>query len=166
MMEELVHPQKRSSVLEKRLDRFTLVPAASALFYPFLLKAFHALVGTRAVTPSPLTIANATLILAVAFGVPFLGLALACRPTANLGARRQPYASVASPTLYVFLGVVQALVHSPLPGAIVWCLIWLAIAIWSQSDRNPVTVPVPEIGNTSTRERGCRTCRSRAFPSH
>src|SRR3546814_18287760 len=100
MMEELVHPQKRSSVLEKRLDRFTLVPAASALFYPFLLKAFHALVGTRAVTPSPLTIANATLILAVAFGVPFLGLALACRPTANLGARRQPYASVASPTPY------------------------------------------------------------------
>src|SRR3546814_19726732 len=75
MMEELVHPQKRSSVLEKRLDRFTLVPAASALFYPFLLTAFHALVGTRAVTPSPLTIATATLILAVAFGVPFLGLA-------------------------------------------------------------------------------------------
>jgi hypothetical protein len=48
MMEELVHPQNRSSVLEKRLDRFALVPAASALFYPFLLKAFHALVGTQA----------------------------------------------------------------------------------------------------------------------
>jgi hypothetical protein len=146
MMEEFVHPQNRSSVLEKRLDRFARVPAASALFYPFLLKAFHALVGMQAVTPSPLVIASATLILAVAFGVPFLGLALACRPTANLGARRLAYASVASPTLYVFLRVVQALVHSPIPDEIVWCLIWLAIVIWSQSARNPVTAPVPAVG--------------------
>src|SRR3546814_14889854 len=94
MMEGLVHPQKRCTLLGERLDRFALVPAASAPFYPFPLKAFHALVGTQAVTPSPLAIASATLILAVAFGVPFLGLALACRPTANRGARRQPYASV------------------------------------------------------------------------
>jgi hypothetical protein len=48
MMEELVHLQKWSGVLEKRPDRFALVPAASALLYPFLLKAFHALVGTQA----------------------------------------------------------------------------------------------------------------------
>jgi hypothetical protein len=93
MMEEFVHPQNRSSILETRLDRFALVPAASALCYPFLLKAFHALVGTQAVTPSPVVIASATLILAVAFGVPFLGLALACRPTANLGTRRLAYAT-------------------------------------------------------------------------
>src|SRR3546814_12261546 len=59
---------------------------------------------------------------------------------------RQTDAIIASPMLYVFLGVVQPLVHSPIPGEIVWCLIWLAIAIWSQSDRNPVTVPVPAVG--------------------
>ena len=146
MMEEFVHPQNLSSVVEKRVDRFALFSAASALCYPFLLKAFHALVGTQAVTPSPLVIASPTLILAVAFGVPFLGLALACRPTANLGARRLAYASVASPTLYVFLGVVQALVHSPIPDEIVWSVIWLAIAIWSQSAQNPVAAPVPAIG--------------------
>jgi len=146
MMEEFVHPQNLSSVVEKRLDRFALVPAASALCYPFLLKAFHALVGTQAVTPSPLVIASATLILAVAFGVPFLGLALACRPTANLGARRLAYTSVASPTLYVFLGVVQALVHSPIADELVWGVFWLAIAIWSQSAQNPVAAPVPAVG--------------------
>jgi hypothetical protein len=87
MMEEFVHPQNRSRILEKRLGRFALVPAASALCYPFLFKAFHTLVSTQAVTPSPLVIASATLILAVAFGVPFLGLALACRPTANRAER-------------------------------------------------------------------------------
>ncbi|MGE5524092.1 MAG: hypothetical protein ACM3SS_10260 [Rhodospirillaceae bacterium] len=146
MMREFVHPQNWSGVLHKRLDHFTLVPAASALCYPFLLKAFHTLVSTQAVTPSPLVIAGAALILAVAFGVPFLGLALACRPTANLGARRLAYASVASPTLYVFLGVVQALVHSPIPDEIVWVVIWLATAIWSQSARNLVAATAPAVG--------------------
>ena len=40
---------------------------------------------------------------------------------------------MAAPTLYVFLGVVQALIHSPIPDEIVWCVLWLAIAIWSQT---------------------------------
>jgi hypothetical protein len=56
------------------------------------------------------------------------------------------YASVAAPTLYVFLGVVQALVHSPISDEIVWCMIWVAIAIWSQSARNLVAAPVPAVG--------------------
>ena len=145
-MERFVHPHNRSSILGKRLDYFTLVPAASALSYPFLLNAFHTLVSTQAPTASPLVIVRASLILAVAFGVPFLGLALASRPTANLGGRRLAYASVTSPTLYVFLGVVQALVHSPIPDEIVWCVIWLAIAIWSQSAQNPVAAPATAVG--------------------
>ena len=103
-------------------------------------------VGTQAVALSVSAIAGATLILAIAFLVPFLGLALACRPTANTGARRLAYASVTAPTLYVFLGVVQALVHSPIPDEIVWCVIWLAIAIWSQRARNPVAVLTPAVG--------------------
>src|SRR5262245_15605115 len=70
----------------------------------------------------------------------------------NVGARiswswrRLAYASVTAPTLYVFLGVVQALVHSPIPDEIVWCVIWLAIAIWSQRARNPVAVLTPAVG--------------------
>jgi hypothetical protein len=91
----------------------------------------------QAVAPSPLAIVGATVILAVAFVVPFLGLAFACRPAANTGTRRLAYASVAAPTLYVFQGVVQALIRSPIPDEIVWCVIWLAIAIWSQTAPNP-----------------------------
>jgi hypothetical protein len=53
---------------------------------------------------------------------------------------------VASPTLYVFLGVVQALIKSPIPDEVVWCAIWLAIAIWSQSSRDPIAAAVPAVG--------------------
>jgi hypothetical protein len=95
----------------------------AAICYPFLLNAFHAIVGTQAVSPPPLAIASATFILVVAFVVPFLGIALACRPTSTPGSRRLAYASVASPTLYVFLGVVQALIKSPIPDEVVWCAI-------------------------------------------
>ena len=145
-MEAFVQQQNRSSSLGKRFDYVALAPAAAALCYPFLLRAFHAIVGSQAATPSPLAIVGAILVLAVAFVVPFLGLALAFRPTATVGARRLAYASVAAPTLYVFLGVVQALVHSPISDEIVWCVIWLAIAIWSQSARNLVAAPVPAVG--------------------
>jgi hypothetical protein len=132
----VVHSQSRSASLEKGFDYLALVPAAAAICYPFLLNAFHAVVVTQAVTASPLAIVGATLILAVAFAVPFLGLALAYRPASNAGARRLAYASVASPTLYVFLGVVQALVRSPVPDEIVWCVVWFALTIWSRLVRN------------------------------
>src|SRR5215475_14968069 len=138
-MEAFVRPQNR-------FDDLALVPAAAAICYPFLLNAFHAIVGPRAVSPPPLAIASATFILVVAFVVPFLGIALACRPTSNSGSRRLAYASVVSPTLYVFLGVVQALIKSPIPDEVVWCAIWLAIAIWSQSAPDPVTAAVPAVG--------------------
>ena len=146
MMEALVEEQNRSSSLAKRFDYVALVPVAAALCYPFLLRAFHAFIGSPTATCSPFAIVGAVLVLIVAFIVPFLGLALARRPTATVGARRLAYASVGAPTLYVFLGVVQALVHSPIPDEIVWCVIWLAIALWSQSVRNIVATPVPAIG--------------------
>ena len=146
MMEALVRPQNRRSLLEKRFDYLALVPAAAAICYPFLLNAFHAIVGTQAVSPPPLAIASATFILVIAFVVPFLGIALACRPTSNPGSRRLAYASVVSPTLYVLLGVVQVLIKSPIPDEVVWCAIWLAIAIGSQSARDPVAAAVPAVG--------------------
>lgn len=40
--------------------------------------------------------------------------------------RRLAYAAVVAPTLYVFLGVVQAMVSSPLPDEWAWCILWLA----------------------------------------
>jgi hypothetical protein len=146
MMEAFVRPQTRRMLSEKRLDYLALAPAASAICYPFLLNAFHAIVGTHAVSRPPLAIASATFILVVALVVPFLGIALACRPTSHTGSRRLAYASVVSPTLYVFLGVVQALIKSPIPDEVVWCAIWLAIAIWSQSGRDPIAAAVPAVG--------------------
>ena len=145
MMEAFVRPQNRRRLLEKRFDYLALVPAAAAICYPFLLNAFHAIVGTQAVSPPPLAIASATFILLVAFIVPFLGIALACRPTSNAGSRRLAYASVVSPTLYVFLGVLQVLIKSPVPDEVVWCVIWLAIAIWSQSARDPAAPAEPAV---------------------
>src|SRR5437762_7772476 len=146
MMEAFVRLQTGRRLLEKRFDYLALVPAAAAISYPFLLDAFHAIVGTQAVSPPPLAIASAAFILVVAFVVPFLGIALACRSASNRASRRLAYASVASPTLYVFLGVVQTLIKSPIPDEVVWCAIWIAIAIWSQSARDPVAAAVPAVG--------------------
>jgi hypothetical protein len=145
-MEAFVRPQNRKSFLEKRFDYFAPAPAAAAICYPFLLNVFHAVVGTQAASPAPLATASAIFVLFVAFVVPFLGIALACRPASTPGSRRLAYASVASPTLYVFLGVVQALIKSPIPDEVVWCAIWLAVAIWSQSARDPIVAAVPAVG--------------------
>jgi len=146
MMEALVKEQNPIAQTEQGFDYPALAPAAAALCYPFLLKAFHTVVGTSALTPSPAAIVGAVVVLAVVFVIPFLGLAMAMRPSAGRGARRLAYISVTVPTLYVFLGVVQALVHSLIPDEIVWCMIWLAIAIWSQLPREPVVAAVPAVG--------------------
>jgi hypothetical protein len=145
-MEAFVHQQNLSSILGKRFDYSAPVPAAAAIAYPFLLSAFHATIGTQAVTASSLAIISSAFILAIAFVVPFLGIAFACRPTANPGSRRLAYASVVSPTIYVFLGVVQALVRSPIPDEIVWCVMWVAFVIWSQSARDAVALRAPAVG--------------------
>jgi hypothetical protein len=145
-MNVFAQPRDQRAVIGPRFDYSALAPAAAAICYPFLLRAFHAVVGTQAAMPSPLAIVAATLILAVAFVVPFLALALAWRPGANPGARRLAYAGVTTPTLFVFLGVVQALIHSPIPDELVWCVLWLAIAIWSQTAGNPVAATPPAVG--------------------
>jgi hypothetical protein len=67
MMAAVVNERDRSPPAEKRIDYPALAPAAAALCYPFLLRAFHAVVGAPAVTPSPLAIFGAAVVLAVAF---------------------------------------------------------------------------------------------------
>ena len=145
-MKAFAQPRDRSATIGPRFDYLVLAPAAAAICYPFLLRAFHAVVGTQAATLSPIDIGGATLILTLVFVVPFLSLALACRPDVDPGARRLAYASVAAPTLYVFLGVVQILIGSPVPDEIVWCALWLAIAIGSQTAHSPVAITRPTVG--------------------
>jgi len=145
-MEALATQAKGSTQAGARSDHRALAPAAAALCYPFLLRAFHGLVGAPAPAPHLPAIIGAGAILALAFGVPFLGIALALRPDASTAARRLAYASVTAPTLYVFLGVVQALVRSPLPDEVVWSAIWLGLAGWSQLAPGARAEPVPSVG--------------------
>ncbi|MCS0609347.1 hypothetical protein NX773_14345 [Massilia solisilvae] len=145
MKNETLFAGNSGPLLEKRFDYRSLAPAAAALCYPFLLKGFHTAVATPDVAPSSLAILVAVLALAVAVAVPLLGLAFALRLSASAGARRLAYASMTAPTLYVFLGVVQALVNSPIPDEAVWCLIWITIAIWSQLAPNRVVAAVPSV---------------------
>jgi hypothetical protein len=145
-MEALAKQQNQVVRVEASFDHRALAPAMASLCYPFLLRAFHAFVGPPATTPSPLAIMGATFLLALAFGVPFVGIAFALRPMASSGARRLAYASVTAPTLYVFVGVVQTLVQSSIPDEFVWIAIWLAIATWSQLAPNPAAEAVPSVG--------------------
>jgi hypothetical protein len=145
-MEALAHRLKSGPGAAGRFDYLALVPAAAALCYPFLLRAFHALIGPPAPPPGWPATVGAGLMLALAFAVPFLGIALALRPGAGAPARRLAYASVTAPTLYVFLGVVQALVRSPVPDEVVWSAIWLGLATWSASASSVAAGPAPSFG--------------------
>jgi hypothetical protein len=45
-MDAFAQPQDRSATIGPRFDHLALAPAAAAICYPFLLRAFHAVVGT------------------------------------------------------------------------------------------------------------------------
>ncbi|NVN10851.1 hypothetical protein [Nguyenibacter vanlangensis] len=116
-----------------RLIRF--LPAVAAGMYPFLVQAFHHFAGPPAAHATMPQRAGAAMFLITMLIVPALGIVCAAIPGQGVGARRLAYASVAAPTLYVFLGVVQTLAGSPLPDALVWCLIWLSAAAYMETTR-------------------------------
>ncbi|MGE7993001.1 hypothetical protein ACQKPE_18580 [Pseudomonas sp. NPDC089554] len=98
------------------------LPLLATLGYPFLLMLFHTQIN-QGNGPA------AVLLLLVASAVPLLGMLVASRPGLPLGLRRLAYACVVAPTLYVFLGVVQALLGSSLPDPLVWCVLWSLAAL-------------------------------------
>lgn len=116
-----------------------LLPAFAAVLYPFLLMLFHALIGRA----SGLASLAAVAVLLCASGVPFLGMYIASRPGLPVGMRRLAYASVVAPTLYVFLGVVQALIGSTLPDTSVWCVLWLAVTLLAMCTGREEGAPRP-----------------------
>lgn len=113
------------------IDPAVFVAPMAAASYPFLLMLFHALVGSPGSAPTAIGIAGATLVLLFSFAPPVLGIAVACRPRLHPGFRRLAYFSVVAPTLYVFLGVVQTLLRSPVPDQWLWCAIWFAAVAWA-----------------------------------
>ncbi len=111
------------------------VPVLAASIYPFLLRAFHFLVGPPASHVTTPQLMGAAVFLMAAFLVPMLGMACAMIPRQEVGTRRLAYASVAAPTLYVFLGVVQTLAGSPIPDELVWVLLWFGAGVWLATTR-------------------------------
>ncbi|WP_234015695.1 hypothetical protein [Achromobacter spanius] len=105
-----------------------LIPPLTAAAYPFLLMLFHAMIGAPDSQRSGSDTAIAAIALLLAFAAPVAGIVVAQLPGIPTRARRVAYLSVASPSLYVFLGVVQALVGSTIPDPWVWCVLWTLAA--------------------------------------
>jgi hypothetical protein len=114
-----------------------LTPAFVAILYPFVLRLFHQSVVSPSFTWA------APIFLVAAFAMPLIGFAFARRLNTPPSLRRLAYASVAVPTLFVFLGVVQALLSSRVPDEWPWVIIWssLAILAWVQTRSNAVRSP-------------------------
>jgi len=114
-----------------RMAASDLTPALVATGYPFLLHAFHSIVGPQGTRLSSSILVAAAVILGCLFAVPACGLVFATRQYSAMSVRRLAYACVAAPTLYVFLGVVQSMAGSPVPDQMVWCVLWLGAAYWA-----------------------------------
>lgn len=131
-----------------RARAFDLTPALAAICYPFLLDAFHLVVGAPGSRSSASTIVTAAIVLASILAVPTLGLVFAARKQVGTSARRLAYAGVVAPTIYVFLGVVQSMAGSILPDELVWCVLWSGAAFlaWLKSHAPAEGHPAPAVG--------------------
>jgi hypothetical protein len=127
------------------IDPTVFIAPLAAAGYPFLLMLFHVLVGSPGATPQVIDITGAAFVLLLSFAAPVVGIAVACRPLIHTGFRRLAYFSVVAPTLYVFLGVVQTLLGSPIPDPWVWCVLWLAAVFcanrFTGSEARPAVSP-------------------------
>lgn len=114
-----------------------LIPALAAILYPFILHFFHQSLN------SPSFSWVAPILLAVVFAIPAIGFGFAMLMHSPSSLRRLAFASVTAPTLFVFLGVVQALLSSRVPDEWPWVIIWsvLAFIAWGQA-RSDVVEPV------------------------
>ena len=135
-----------SRVLPRRFIR--LFPVAAALLYPFLLQAFHVVVGPVGSAVSAGSIAAATILLLLVFAAPLSGLACAQWWTSQPGqvdlrARRLAYAGVAVPPLFVFVGVIRGYVVNllglPVSDIAIWIALWLVagLRIWFGGEPSP-----------------------------
>jgi hypothetical protein len=116
-----------------------LVPALAALVYPFILEAFHAaivpVVAGEAAEPA-LQSAAAALLLILAFAMPIAAMlgAMALgeveRPSpAQRRARAVALLAIASPPLFVFLGVELYMLHDPVPDIWIWVAFWVSMLV-------------------------------------
>ncbi|MBR1162332.1 hypothetical protein JQ569_24455 [Bradyrhizobium elkanii] len=115
----------------------SMMPAAGAIAYPFLLDAFHLAVSPAAGPMSFGRLVLAALCLLAATAAPLLGLACAywmtkAAPSSfeQLRARRLAYLSIAAPPLFVLTGVGLGLLHIPVSDELVWVAGWSAACLY------------------------------------
>jgi succinate dehydrogenase hydrophobic anchor subunit len=117
-----------------------------------MLDGFHAAIRDPALS-LPARYLLAAIPLAAAFSVPLLGLRLAvswshsARPTArDLRARRLAYATIATPSLYIFLNASFDVLGLSAATELVWPGLWTVVAtfIWpEQEEALPTPAPSP-----------------------
>jgi hypothetical protein len=116
-----------------------VIPAMTAMAYPFLLRAFHSVVLPSGAGSSPPRYVGAAAILALAFAMPLSGLYFAYRFSrsdpfgVNVRARRLAFLSITAPPLFVFIGVAPGLVGLHPPEAALWIFIWLVAGFYGIS---------------------------------
>jgi hypothetical protein len=121
-----------------------LLPPAAALFYPLALRALYesGKLLHRASGP-PEALAWLAIVVSVGFvySVPAVGIGVAYllgqherTSSSDLLARRLAHLVVASPSLFVLIGVVFYLLHYPNGDSVFWWILWLTVlaaAAWS-----------------------------------
>lgn len=123
-----------------------LLPVAACLLYPFLLDAFHHVIGLAGASIGFMRGIAAALLLTAVFVVPLVGLLVANhRGALKPALRRLAFFVVAAPTLYVFLGVVNYMAASAYPDEVLWVALWLGVAVWARYGRGRVDAATPDV---------------------
>jgi len=136
-----------------------LLPPAAALFYPLTVRALYES-GQLLHRASGATEVLAWLAIVVSVGlaycVPALGIGVAYLfgrheriSSSELFARRVAHLAVASPPLFVLIGVIFYLLHAPNGNTLFWSILWLALlAATARAMRRPSTeTPAPSTPN-------------------
>ncbi len=139
----------RSYGLRARLPM--LVAPLVALVYPFILKGFNAAVTSIAAPTSDagtMSWLAAGIALLLAIGAPFVALeavmsfaALPAPSAAQLRAKRIALLAIASPPIFVALGVVLYMIHDPVPDTGVWIVLWAGLSILAARGDHTVAAP-------------------------
>src|SRR5579864_397713 len=121
-----------------------LLPPAAALFYPQALRALYEsgkLLHRASGPPEALAWLAIVVSVGLVYSVPAVGIGVAYllgqrerTSSSELLARRLAHLVVASPSLFVLIGVVFYLLHYPNGDSVFWWILWLTVlaaAAWS-----------------------------------
>lgn len=109
-----------------------LVPALAAITYPYALKySYLSTAQADAPTFGLQLFSWAALLWAIL--VPVIGLYFARMLPGDTHMRRIAYAAVIVPALYVFLGEIQRMFHSPVSDELVWWTLWVIVGAMAVS---------------------------------